>query len=89
VILARRNSMWAVGAGIAIAVFWNGLNLFVTRNIQMGAVELWSFLRVLIIAGVAALLDRRIADKKLWKVAAGGVVVLAYMALIVVVAAPR
>src|SRR5687768_9800812 len=37
VILARNNSMWGASAGIAIAVFWNGLNLFVTHNMQKGA----------------------------------------------------
>src|SRR5688572_4416640 len=40
--LARRNSMWGVGAGVTIAVIWNGLNLFVTHNIQKGAVAFWS-----------------------------------------------
>lgn len=109
VILARHNSMWGIGAGVAIAVFWNSLNFFVTHNMQKGAVEFWSFLRtgqmgelvpmmvmlggighfVLIIACLAALLDRRIKDKKLWKMVAGGVVALAYMALIVIVAGPR
>jgi hypothetical protein len=109
VILARHNSMWGIGAGVTIAVYWNSLNLFVTHNMQRGAVAFWSFLRtgqmgelvpmmvmlggighfVLIIACLAALLDRRIKDKKLWKMVAGGVVALAYLALIVIVARPR
>ena len=37
VILARRNSMWAIGAGLTIAVAWNSLNLFVTHNMQRGS----------------------------------------------------
>jgi len=45
VILARNNSMWGVGAGIAIAVFWNGLNLFVTHNMERGVTVLWSLLQ--------------------------------------------
>jgi hypothetical protein len=109
VILARHNSMWGIGAGVTTAVYWNSLNLFVTHNIQRGAVAFGSFLRtgqmrelvpmmvmlggighfVLIIACLAALLDRRINDKKLWKMVAGGVVALAYLALIVIVARPR
>jgi len=120
VILARRDSMWGVGAGITIAVVWNSLNLFVTHNMQRGAAVLWSFLRtgemrellqapggtlpglvpmmvllggighfILIAACLAALLDRRINDKKVWKMVGGGVVVLAYFALIIIVAGPR
>ena len=45
VILARRNSMWGIGAGVTIAVVWNSLNLFVTHNMERGAEVLWSFLR--------------------------------------------
>src|SRR5262245_59813075 len=113
VILARRNSMWAIGAGVTIAVVWNGLNLLVTHNMQRGAELLWSFLRtgqmepgphpivpmmvllggighfVLIGACLAALFDRRIDDKKPWKMVAGGVSVLAYLALIIIDCAPR
>ena len=44
---------------------------------------------VLIGACVAALFDRRIDDKKPWKIVAGGVSVLAYFALIIAVSAPR
>ena len=114
VILARRNSMWAIGAGLTIAVAWNGLNLFVTHNMQTGATVFWSLLQtgqmrelgphpivpmmvllggighfVLISACLAALFDRRIDDKKPWKIVAGGLSVLAYFVLIIVVAAPR
>jgi hypothetical protein len=105
VILARRNSMWGIGAGITIAVFWNGLNLFVTHNMQRGAVAFWSLLQTgqlrepvpmmvmlggighfVIIAGcLAALIDRRIKDKQFWKLIAGGVMALAYAALIFIV----
>jgi len=114
VILARRNSMWAIGAGLTLALAWNSLNLFVTHNMQRGVTVLWSFLQtgqmrelgphpivpmmvllggighfVLVGACLAALFDRRIDDKTPWKVVAGGVSVLAYFALIIIVAAPR
>ena len=29
IVLTRRNSAWGFGMGVIIAVFWNGLNLFV------------------------------------------------------------
>lgn len=44
-ILAWRNSAWGLGAGITIAVLWNGLELFVTQNMQKGIVLFWDFLR--------------------------------------------
>src|SRR5215472_10359339 len=44
VILARRNSAWGFGAGAIMAAAWNGLNLFVTHNMQAGVVAFWSFL---------------------------------------------
>ena len=43
VILARRNSVWGVGAGVTIGVVWNSLDLFVTHLMQAGAVAFWSF----------------------------------------------
>ena len=114
VILARSNSMWAVGAGLAIAVVWNGHSLFVSHGIQRGMTVLWSLLQtgnmrelgptpivglmvllggiahfVLIGACLAVLFDRRIDDKKPWKMVAGGVSVLAYFALIIIVSDPR
>jgi hypothetical protein len=45
IILARRNNVFALGAGITIAVAWNCLNLFVTHLIQAGALAFWSFVR--------------------------------------------
>ena len=114
VTLARRNSMWAIGAGLTIAVVWNGLNLFITHNMQTGVTLFWSLLRtghvpevgphpivpmmvllggighfVLIGACLATLFDRRVDDKTPWKIVAGGVSVLAYAALMIVVSAPR
>jgi hypothetical protein len=114
VIIARSNSMWAIGAGLTIAVVWNSHSLFVTHNMQRGVTVLWSLLQtghtrelgphpivpmmvllggighfVLIGACLAALFDRRIDDKKPWKIVAGGVSVLAYFALIIFVSAPR
>ena len=44
VILARRDSAWGLGAGVAVPVAWNSLNLFVTRLMQAGAVAFWTFL---------------------------------------------
>ena len=45
VILARSNSMWAIGAGLTIAVVWNSHSLFVTHNMQRGVTVLWSLLQ--------------------------------------------
>lgn len=45
VILARRNSPWGFGAGFAIGMVWNALNLFVTHLMLTGAVAFWSLLR--------------------------------------------
>ena len=114
VILARSNSMWAVGAGLAIAVVWNGHGLFVSHSMQRGMTVLWSLLQtghlrelgptpivpmmvllggiahfVLIGACLAVLFDRRIDDKTPWKMVAGGISVLAYFALIIIVSDPR
>lgn len=44
VILARRNNVYALGAGFTIAVAWNCLELFVAHLMQAGAVMFWSFL---------------------------------------------
>jgi len=44
VILARRNNALGFGAGVTVAVVWNGLNLFVTHLMQAGAAAFWSFL---------------------------------------------
>jgi hypothetical protein len=44
VILARRNNVFALGAGFTIAVAWNCLEFFGPRLIQAGAVLLWTFL---------------------------------------------
>jgi hypothetical protein len=114
VILARRNSMWAIGAGLTIAVVWNANAFFVVHGMQRGVKVLWSLVQtgqmralephpivpvmvllgaiahfVLIGACLATLFDRRIDDKKPWKMVAGGVSVLAYFALIIILSAPR
>jgi hypothetical protein len=44
ILLARRNRASGFGAGIAIAVAWNSLQLLVTHNIQGGARALWTLL---------------------------------------------
>lgn len=44
ILLARRNRASGFGAGIAIAVAWNSLQLLVTHNMQGGARALWTFL---------------------------------------------
>ena len=45
VILARRKSAWGFGAGVAIGVAWNSLNLFVTHLMLAGVAVFWSFLQ--------------------------------------------
>lgn len=45
IVLALRESPWAYGAGVAIAVVWNGLSLFITHLMQVGAMLIWSFVR--------------------------------------------
>ena len=109
IILARRNSVWGLGAGITIAVFWNSFNLFGTHLMQAGALAFWSVIHtgqvrrletmmvpvggiahvVLIIACLAALRDCGTRHNKWWKFIGGGVVALAYLALIVAIARPR
>src|ERR1700723_2200910 len=44
VVLARRNSPWGYGAGFAIAIVWNGVEL-VAHVMQADAVAVWSSLR--------------------------------------------
>lgn len=44
VVLARRGNPWGLGAGVAVAIVWNSLNLFVTHLMQAGAVAFWAFL---------------------------------------------
>jgi hypothetical protein len=43
-ILARRNNVFALGAGFTIAVAWNCLEFFGPQLIQAGAVLFWTFL---------------------------------------------
>ncbi len=106
VIRVRRWSIWGFGAGVTIALAWNGLNLFVTHLTQAGAAAFWSFLHtghvqrldtmmvtvgtvahfILIIACLNALLNQKPHGTEWWKLAGGGVIALAYMALIIAVA---
>src|ERR1700722_5334928 len=44
VILARRNNVFALGAGFTIAVAWNCLEIFGPHLMQAGAGMFWSFL---------------------------------------------
>jgi hypothetical protein len=44
IVLTRRDSAWGFGAGVIIAVLWNGLNLFVTHIFQEGVGQFWSLL---------------------------------------------
>lgn len=44
VILARRNNVFALGAGFTIAAAWNCVEFFGPHLIQAGAVLFWSFL---------------------------------------------
>lgn len=45
IVLALRESPWAYGAGVAVAVVWNSLSLFITHLMQLGAMLIWSFVR--------------------------------------------
>src|ERR1700722_18425687 len=45
VILARRNNVFALGAGFTIADAWHCLEIFVVHPMQAGAILFWSFLR--------------------------------------------
>jgi hypothetical protein len=45
IILAHRNSSWGYGAGFAIGIVWNALNLFITHLMLAGAIAFWSSLR--------------------------------------------
>lgn len=45
VLLARRNSTWAFGAGFTIAAVWNCLETFGPHLMRAGAVMIWSFLQ--------------------------------------------
>ncbi|HEY0797226.1 MAG TPA: hypothetical protein VGD64_15750 [Acidisarcina sp.] len=44
-ILARRNSVWGLGAGVTIGVVWNSISFFISHLMQAGAVALWSSVR--------------------------------------------
>jgi len=44
IVLEWRDNRWGLGAGLAIAIVWNGLQIFVTRNFQRGIALSWSFL---------------------------------------------
>lgn len=109
VILARRNSVWALSAGVTIAVVWNSLNLFLSHLAQAGVIVFLAFLRtgevrrldtmmvpvgcighfVLIIACLAAFFERKTDKNKWWKFLGGGLVTLAYFAVIIIIARPR
>ena len=99
VILARRNNVYALGAGFTIAVTWNCLEFFGPHLIQAGATKFWSFLHtgqvqhletmMVIIACLTAFFHQTTDARKWRKFIAGGVLVLGYFALIVAVARPR
>jgi hypothetical protein len=44
VILARRNNVFALGAGFTISVAWNSLEFFGPHLMQAGALMFWSFI---------------------------------------------
>jgi hypothetical protein len=109
IVLVRRNSPWGYGAGFAIAIVWNGMNLFLTHLIQVGVDAAWSSLRtghvhdlipmmvtlggvghfILIAAALFALVRHNTEARKWWKFAGGGVLSIAYFALIVAFARPH
>jgi hypothetical protein len=109
IVITRRNSPWGFGAGVFIAVAWNGLGLFITHLIQAGAQQFLSLVRsghvsqpdtlmvfvgsighfILIAACIAGLL-RLNPRKKHWaQFFGGGLLALAYFALIIAIAAPH
>jgi hypothetical protein len=108
VVLARRNSPWGYGAGFAIAIVWNGVEL-VAHVMQADAVAVWSSLRtghvppvvpmtvmlggaahcILVVAALFALIRHNTEARKWWKFAGGGVLSIAYFALIVAFARPH
>jgi len=45
IVLVRWNSAWGYGAGLAVAIVWNAMNLFVSHLMQVGALAFWSSLR--------------------------------------------
>jgi hypothetical protein len=105
---SRRNNVLAFGAGVAIAVAWNSLQLFITHNAQIGLALWWSFLHtgvarridtmmvtlgtlghfVLIVACLGAFLQQR-PNLRWGRFLAGGVIVLAYFAVIVATMLPH
>ena len=44
IVLSRRGSVWGLGAGVPVPIFWNSLELFVTHLPQAGASAFWSLL---------------------------------------------
>lgn len=98
------DNAWALGAALAVAVAWNGLNLFVTHLAQAGAVAvvhgdvtrvdtmmvtLGTVGHFILIAGCVAAIRTNDARNTWWKLAGGGLIGLAYLAAIIAVAAPR
>jgi hypothetical protein len=109
VLLARRNHPAGFGAGTAIAMAWNGLQLFASHLIQSGWREFRTLLStghvrrpdtlmvfvgsightILIVACLAAF-SQLAPGKRQWRqFLAGGVLALAYFALIVATMRPR
>jgi hypothetical protein len=107
--LALRNRALGFGAGITIAVVWNGLEWLGPHLIQAGAHELWTFLGtghldrpetlmvfigalahiVLVVACVAAFRQLSPGKKEWRQFLAGGLLVLAYFAVIVAMMRPH
>ncbi len=108
VVLARRNSPWGYGAGFAIAIVWNGIEL-VAHIMQADAVAVWSSLRtgrvpplvpmavmlggaahfIFIVAALFALVPHNTEARKWRKFVGGGVLSIAYFALLVAFARPH
>jgi len=108
IVLTRRNSSWGYGAGFAIAIAWNGVEL-IAHVMQADAVAVWSSLRaghvppvvpmmvmlggaahcILIVAALFVLIRHNTEVRKWWKFAGGGVLSIAYFALLVAFARPH
>jgi hypothetical protein len=97
VILARRNNVFALGAGFTIAVAWNCLEIFGPHLMHTGRVQHLETMMVpiggighfILIFACLAALNQATGSKKWWKFLAGGVLVLGYFVVIVAIARPR
>jgi hypothetical protein len=82
IFLARRNSAWGFGAGVAIAEFWNDLQLFVTNETLLVFIVGIGHL-VLMVGCMAAFRRLRGGREDWWQFLARGLPALGYLGVIV------